>query len=265
MYPFLKRLADILLSGMALLAFAPFLIPLMIVLRLTGEGEVFFRQLRVGYRNMPFILIKFATMLKDSPNLTTGTITTKNDPRILPLGHFLRKTKINELAQLFNVFLGDMSVIGPRPQTMECFLMFPADRRDRIYLSKPGLSSLGSVVFRNEEDIIGQSAKSYDACYREEIMPYKADLELWYLENKSIRVDAAIIFLTVVELFFPDTALYRKVFRNLPEKAEVGRQEINRERAQRAQKKNYLATKRHKRHKKERECFLTTNNTNLHE
>jgi lipopolysaccharide/colanic/teichoic acid biosynthesis glycosyltransferase len=218
MYPWIKRLADILLSGMALLVLSPFLVPLMIVLRLTGEGEIFFRQQRVGFRNRPFTLIKFATMLKDSPNMGTKTITTKGDPRILPLGHFLRKTKINELAQLFNVFLGDMSVIGPRPQTEECYQMFPADRRDRIYLSKPGLSSMGSVVFRNEDEIIAQSSKSYDECYREEIMPYKADLELWYLEHKSMWVDASIIFLTVVEILFPDTGIYRKIFRNLPER-----------------------------------------------
>lgn len=215
-YYFIKRAADIILSGIAMLILSPLLIPLMIILKFIGEGHIFYTQKRVGFKNVEFDLIKFATMLKNSPNIGTGTITTKNDPRVLPMGNFLRKTKINELPQLINIFRGDMSIVGPRPQTMECFNMFPADCRDRIYLSKPGLTGIGSIVFRNEEEIIGNSSKSYEECYREDIMPYKADLELWYLKNKSLWVDASIVFLTAFEIVLPDTDMYKKIFAGLP-------------------------------------------------
>lgn len=215
-YYFIKRAADIILSGIALLILSPLFIPLMIILKLTGEGHIFYTQKRVGFKNVEFNLIKFATMLKNSPNIGTGTITTKNDPRVLPMGNLLRKTKINELPQLINILKGDMSIVGPRPQTMECFNMFPADRRDKIYLSKPGLTGIGSIVFRNEEEIIGKSSKSYDACYREDIMPYKADLELWYLKEKSLWVDTVIIVLTALEVLLPDTQIYKKIFADLP-------------------------------------------------
>lgn len=217
LYVFLKRLIDIVLSGLALIILSPLLVPLAIALRFTGEGYVFYSQKRVGFRNKEFSLLKFATMLKNSPNIGTGTITTKNDPRVLPLGHFLRKTKINELPQLINIFRGDMSIVGPRPQTLECYNMFPEDRRDKIYLSKPGLTGIGSVVFRNEEEILGNSPKSHEECYREDIMPYKADLELWYLENKSLWVDAVIIAITALEILVPDTGIYKKMFKKMPE------------------------------------------------
>ena len=112
----MQRLFDIIFSGIALVLLSPLLLPLMFILRVTGEGEIFFPQSRVGRGGKHFKLYKFATMLKDSPNMGTGTVTVKNDPRILPIGGFLRKTKVNELPQLINIFNGDMSVIGPRPQ-----------------------------------------------------------------------------------------------------------------------------------------------------
>src|SRR6185295_17876322 len=117
---------------------------------------------------------------KNSPNIGTGTITLKNDPRVLPLGKFLRKTKINELPQLINVLKGDMSIVGPRPQTEQSFSFFPERDRGKIFLAKPGLTGIGSVVFRDEEEIMARSGKPYDRCFREDIQPYKLALELWY-------------------------------------------------------------------------------------
>ncbi len=119
------RLFDVIFSGIALVFLSPLLIPIALLLKLSGEGEIFFLQERVGKNREMFKLYKFATMLKDSPNIGTGTVTMKNDPRILPIGAFLRKTKINELPQLLNVFLGHMSLIGPRPQAQRCFDAFP--------------------------------------------------------------------------------------------------------------------------------------------
>ena len=118
----MDRFFDILFSGIALLLLSPLLVPIVITLRLTGEGEVFFLQERIGKGGENFKLFKFATMLKNSPNIGTGTVTMRGDPRVLPVvGTFLRKTKINELPQLLNIFFGDMSIIGPMPLTTQTF------------------------------------------------------------------------------------------------------------------------------------------------
>ena len=108
----MQRMLDIFFSGLAIFCLSPLLLPIACILRITGEGEVFFIQNRVGRKSDQFGLIKFATMLKDSPNIGTGEITINNDPRVLPLGKFLRKSKINELPQLWNILVGDMSVVG---------------------------------------------------------------------------------------------------------------------------------------------------------
>ena len=117
----MERFFDIFFSGLALLVLSPLFIILILILRFSGEGEIFFLQERIGKDNKPFMLFKFATMLKNSPHIGTGTITVKNDPRVLPIGKFLRKSKINELPQLINIFKGDMSSIGPRPLTLKAF------------------------------------------------------------------------------------------------------------------------------------------------
>src|SRR5690606_21753019 len=144
----MQRMFDIVLSGLALLVLSSLLVPIALVLRFSGEGEIFFVQQRVGLGGRSFGLFKFATMLKDSPNLGTGTVTLKDDPRVLPVGRFLRKTKINELPQLLNVLCGDMSIVGPRPQTRRCFDAFPEDSKRAIVRVRPGLSGVGSIVFR---------------------------------------------------------------------------------------------------------------------
>ena len=155
----MQRFFDIVFSGIALVLLSPLLLPLIFILRVTGEGEIFFPQSRVGRGGKNFKLYKFATMLKDSPNMGTGTVTVKNDPRVLPMGGFLRKTKINELPQLINIFNGDMSVIGPRPQTQRCFDAFPLSSQNEIIKVRPGLSGIGSIIFRNEEDMISCVAR----------------------------------------------------------------------------------------------------------
>ncbi|MCG5548906.1 sugar transferase [Halorhodospira halochloris] len=135
----MQRLLDVFFSGLALLVLSPLLLGL-VLLRLTGEGEVFFRQQRIGRGGEPFELLKFATMLKDSPNMATGTVTVTGDPRVLPVGRVLRKLKLNELPQLINIFRGNMSVIGPRPQTRRRFDAFPAEAQREIVQVRPGLS-----------------------------------------------------------------------------------------------------------------------------
>jgi len=163
--------------------------------------------------------LKFATMLKDSPNIGTGTITTRDDPRVLPFGKFLRSTKINELPQLLNILKGDMSVIGPRPQTQRCFDAFPARSQVEIVKVRPGLSGVGSIVFRGEEEMMAD-AEDADRLYDEVIMPYKGRLEEWYVANQSVRLYFLLIFLTVWVVVFPRSGLHWRVLKGLPEGPE---------------------------------------------
>lgn len=223
MYRFVKRLMDILLAAMALLLLSPLLIPIIIILRCTGEGEIFFKQKRLGYKNKEFHVWKFATMLKASPS--TGTITAKNDPRILPLGRFLRTTKINELPQLINILTGDLSIVGPRPLTVEAFSLYPEHLKPFIYQAKPGLTGIGSVVFRNEEEILAGSGKEVRQCYKEDIMPLKGALEMWYQKNRSLLTDLKIILLTAIAIARPGNSLHKKWFKDIPVEPASGREE----------------------------------------
>lgn len=211
----MQRLLDILLSGLALLVLSPLLLPIILILRLTGEGEVFYTQQRIGRGGKPFGLYKFATMLKNSPNMGTGTVTVKNDPRVLPMGRFLRKTKINELPQLLNIFKGDMSVIGPRPQTQRCFNAFPVRSQAEIIKVRPGLSGIGSIVFRDEEELM-HASKDPERFYDEVIMPYKGVLEEWYVANQGLWTYLVCIFVTAWVVLFPKSTLAWRVFRGLP-------------------------------------------------
>jgi lipopolysaccharide/colanic/teichoic acid biosynthesis glycosyltransferase len=211
----MQRTLDILFSGLALLLLSPLLLPIVLLLRLTGEGEIFFLQERVGKDGKPFKLYKFATMLKNSPNIGTGTVTMKNDPRVLPMGKFLRKTKINELPQLLNIFLGDMSVVGPRPQAQKNFNAFPLQLQEIIVKVKPGLSGLGPIVFRGEEDILADHAGSV-TFYNNIIAPYKGQVEAWYVHNQSLSTYFLIILVTLWVIFFPSSSIAWRVFKNLP-------------------------------------------------
>ncbi|CAM0997722.1 Sugar transferase [Rhodanobacter sp. Root179] len=211
----MQRLFDILLSGLALLVLSPLLVPIAIALRFSGEGEIFYVQQRIGRGGKPFGLYKFATMLKNSPNLGTGTVTVKNDPRVLPLGGFLRKTKINELPQLLNILLGDMSLVGPRPQTQRCFDAFPTTSQVQIIKVRPGLSGIGSIVFRDEEELMHASVEP-EKFYDDVIMPYKGALEEWYVANQGLRTYVMCIVITAWVVLFPKSSIVKKVFPGLP-------------------------------------------------
>ena len=211
----MQRFLDIFLSGLALLVFSPLLVPIAVLLRLSGEGEIFFLQDRVGKGGVKFKLYKFATMLKDSPNLGTGTVTVKNDPRILPMGHFLRKTKINEMPQLLNIMKGDMSVVGPRPQAQRCFAAFTPAQQKAIVQVRPGLSGIGSIMFRDEENMLHSQTDSV-RFYDEVIAPYKGALEEWYVANQGLYTYIMCIVMTVWVIVFPKSGVVWRVFGNLP-------------------------------------------------
>ena len=211
----MQRIFDIIFSSLALLVLSPLMIPLIIILRFSGEGEIFYKQNRIGLKNKPFGLLKFATMLKNSPNLGTGNMTVKNDPRIVPLGNFLRKTKINELPQLLNIFLGDMSVIGPRPLTQDHFESYIPSIQQFVASVQPGLSGIGSIVFRAEEEMLHQHADPKQF-YKECISPYKGSLEVWYVKNNSLRTYFTLIILTVWVVIFSKSKAVWTIFPSLP-------------------------------------------------
>ncbi len=216
MYLFLKRALDILVAAMALILLAiPFII-IAILLRLTAEGEVFYLQDRVGYKNKTFRIWKFATMLKNSPNMLTGSLTLRNDPRVTTVGKFLRMSKINELPQVVNVLKGDMSLVGPRPQMLRDFLAYPKEVQRVIYDVQPGITGIGSILFRDEEKLLSSSPLNPHDFYREHIAPYKGALELWYQQHASLGTDLKIIFITAWEILFPHSGLAFRIFRNLP-------------------------------------------------
>lgn len=215
---FFKRLIDFILALVALVILAPFLIPVMVILLLTGEHEVFYKQKRVGYKNSYFKIWKFATMMKNSSKMGTGSLTVRNDPRVLPFGRFLRKTKINELPQIINVLIGNMSMVGPRPQMEVDFLKFPELVQREIYNSRPGITGIGSIIFRDEEKWISNAKGDKHEFYKNHIAPYKGELEIWYQQHISLYSDFMLIFLTAWVILFSKSELPFRIFKGLPPK-----------------------------------------------
>jgi lipopolysaccharide/colanic/teichoic acid biosynthesis glycosyltransferase len=220
MYKFIKRLADIIFALLAILIFLPFFIPIALLLKLTGEGYIFYLQDRIGFNNTHFKIWKFATMLKASPALGTGSITVKNDWRLTPMGKFLRSTKLNEVPQIVNILKGDMSVVGPRPLMDVDFRKFSPELQAAFYNVRPGLTGIASIVFRDEEQYFsteGIDPHEYDRLY---IAPYKGALELWYQQHVSAWTDLKIIFLTAWVIILPKSRLIYRFFGNLPPKPQ---------------------------------------------
>ena len=219
MYKLLKRLLDIFVSLISLIILFPVFIIIIIILRFSAEGEVFYFQERYGIRNSRFHIWKFATMLKNSINMGTGSITLKNDARVTKIGSFLRITKINELPQIINILKGDISLVGPRPLVTKTFMAYNEEVRLKIYNVKPGLTGIGSIIFRDEESIIS-AVKDEDPheFYKRVIAPCKGELEIWYQSKKSFFLDLKLIFMTAWVIFFPSSKLYEKWFKDLPKR-----------------------------------------------
>ena len=221
MYPFFKRLFDIVFSGLAILLLIPILIPVIIGLKITGEGYVWYKQERLGLNNKPFFIWKFATMLKDSASMPGGYITLRQDPRLTPMGNFLRKSKINELPQLFNILMGQMSIVGPRPVMQVSFNSYPENVKKMIYNVKPGLTGVGSIIFRDEEQLITNeknNGRDIQNFYTNKIYPFKGELEIWYQKNISFKTDLIIIFVTAWVILKSDSKIYERVFKSLPKR-----------------------------------------------
>lgn len=222
-YSFIKRSFDFIVSFIGLLVISPLFLVVMILLKFTGEGEIFYLQERLGRNNKPFYIYKFATMLKDSANIGNKALTVRNDPRITKVGRVLRMTKINELPQILNVLKGDMALVGPRPLLLRSFQNYTPEVQAIIYKNRPGITGIGSLIFRDEELLVtkyrdlGKDPKQY---YRAYIFPYKGALEEWYFHNCSLSVDFKILFLTFWSLVNKDSQLVFKSLKNLPTKPE---------------------------------------------
>ena len=216
----MPRILDILLSIFALLILLPLFIPIVIILLLTGEHKVFFLQNRIGYKNKKFKILKFATMLSNSENMGAGSLTLKNDSRVLPFGSFLRKTKINELPQILNIITGDLSIVGPRPQIQVDFDKYSVEVQQKIYNVKPGVTGIGSIVFRDEESLISLASENENPhdFYKRVIAPYKGELEIWYQNHYSVYLDFQLIFITAWVLVVPETRIYEKWFVDFPKR-----------------------------------------------
>ena len=224
MYSFVKRFFDFTVSLVGLMLIAPLFLIVMLILRFTGEGEIFYLQERLGFNNKPFHIYKFATMLKDSPNMGHDGLTVRNDPRITKVGGILRITKINELPQILNVVKGDMALVGPRPILAKSFKNYTPEVQSLIYKNRPGITGIGSLVFRDEELLVTKykaSGGNPSDYYRNHIFPYKGQLETWYYHNCSLVVDFKILFLTFWSLVKPDSELVFKRFKDLPRKPEI--------------------------------------------
>ena len=220
MYRAAKRFCDFVVAFIALVLLSPFLVVIMIALWVTGEHEVFYRQRRIGHGNGTFGIWKFATMLKDSPSLGTGSLTVRGDPRVTPVGRFLRATKLNELPQLINVLTGEMSFVGPRPQMKVDFDIYPDEVRAEIYSVPPGVTGIGSIVFRDEELLLSQPGVDPRAFYEEKIAPYKGALELWYLAHRSLALDARLVLLTIWVVLRPESTIVFRSFPDLPQRPD---------------------------------------------
>ena len=189
----MKRLFDIIASGCGLLVLSPLLILIAIWIKLDSEGPVFFRQVRVGRYNKDFRMFKFRSMRIGSDKGSLVTIG-KRDPRVTRSGYFIRKYKIDELPQLINVFIGDMSIVGPRPEVRH-YVNYWTTEQLHVLDVRPGITDPASIKFRNENELL-EKVDNPEQFYIEVIMQEKIQLYLEYVKNASLGYDIQLIFQT---------------------------------------------------------------------
>jgi lipopolysaccharide/colanic/teichoic acid biosynthesis glycosyltransferase len=215
------RFIDFFFSLFLLIVLAPLLIlPIFFLFKIKGLKNFFFSQERVGKNFHFFKIYKISTMNSDSE--LSGTITVKDDSRVLPFGNFLRRSKINELPQLINILKGEMSFVGPRPLTKEVFNLYSEENQKIISTVEPGLTGIGSIFFSDEENLLSQQFFSEQIrFYKDIIVPYKASLEIWYVNNKSLYLNVKIMFVTFLLLFPNSKKLLSFFFKELPQEPKL--------------------------------------------
>ncbi len=192
-----KRIFDIVLSGLGLLFLFPIMLIIAIWIKLDSHGPIFFRQERVGRYGILFRIHKFRTMRVNSE--LAGRLTVGRDARITRCGHFLRKKKLDELPQLIDVFIGKMSLVGPRPEVQEFINFYPSDIRDKVLSVRPGITDRASIEMVNENDVLSKFIDSRQA-YIENILPLKQDYYVDYVDNHRLITDIRIIFDTILKI-----------------------------------------------------------------
>jgi len=198
-----KRALDVTCSAIGLLALSPVLLTVAVLVKLSSKGPVFYSQGRVGRDGRIFQIVKFRSM-RDSPNGNGPMITSAGDDRVTPVGRLLRRSKMDELPQLWNVLTGDMSLVGPRPEHPR-YVKDYTDEQRRVLAVRPGITDIASIAYRNEEARLAQSS-SPERFYREVILPHKVSLNLEYVAAISLVRDLRLILQTVKSLFAPDAA-----------------------------------------------------------
>lgn len=191
-----KRLFDISASALGLLVLSPVFLTLALLVRFSSPGPVFYRATRVGRHGVPFRLLKFRSMVINADRLGPG-VTGAADPRITPVGRFLRRTKLDELPQLLNVLRGEMSLVGPRPEDPRYVALYTAAQR-RVLDVRPGITSPASIAYRHEESLL--TGENWEQAYIERLMPAKLELDLAYVQRASLRTDLALIFRTLARI-----------------------------------------------------------------
>jgi lipopolysaccharide/colanic/teichoic acid biosynthesis glycosyltransferase len=201
-----KRMLDAVLALTGLITGAPVMAAIAVLVKLTSPGPMFFRQLRVGLGMSGITILKFRTMF----NVAGGPgVTPSGDKRVTPLGHLLRKAKLDELPQLFNVLIGDLALVGPRPELPKYMAALEDHQLSRILQVRPGITSAATILFRNEEQILSTVPPGeVENFYLSKLLPEKVQLELEYAEYATFGSDLQVLFRTIVAIF-RSSASYR--------------------------------------------------------
>lgn len=192
----IKRIFDLVCSTLGLIILSPVLIGIAIKIKAGSDGPVFFRQIRVGEKGKEFEILKYRTMVVDAEKLGKQ-ITVGNDNRITKIGAFLRKYKLDELPQLINVFKGDMSLVGPRPEVPRYVNLYNEEQK-KVLEVKPGITDLASIRYRDENDLLG-GVENPEEFYINTIMPDKLELNLEYISKNNMFFDIYIILKTIIK------------------------------------------------------------------
>jgi len=194
----IKRCTDVAISAAGLLTLAPFMSLIALLVKLTSQGPALYAGVRAGQFGKPFRLLKFRTMVVNAERIG-GPSTSDDDPRVTPMGRFLRKYKLDELPQLINVLSGEMSLVGPRPEVLSEVALYTPEERQLLTV-KPGVTDWASLHFHNEGEILKGATDPHRA-YRELIRPEKIRLGLKYVRSRSLSVDIEILLMTIRTLF----------------------------------------------------------------
>ena len=211
MYPYFKRFCDIIFALMGLLVTSPIVLTVIVLKKLAGEQEIFYIKGRVGKGERLFPFIKLSSMTPAKKGEKTSSLTLSNDSRITPLGHFIRKTKIDEFPQFVNIIRGELSFVGPRPMMPKIYKDYSKGVKAELSKIRPGVTGLATVVFRNEAQLLAESEfKCEIEFHKKVISPIKGRLELLYINKQGFVLDFTILLLTFWQLFNPQSLLAYK-------------------------------------------------------